>query len=337
MEQFWKFFSQNLFSYPAGSSPDPNHSSRPVTATVADFEDPNNNNKIVRKEMHYFYGNPFSTEAPPTDPVTFAGWWEGLEYNSYVTDANVNVLQQQQKVYQQRPCGSGETCPFNPQDDTAPAHDPQLCQQNTTLGSSGAAGQMYSYDQYNNQVFQWEYDYGQAPAIAGSCPAQGPNNYARVSWNTYVTQSNYIDPSVNLVSLLASSAVNPSQGNFGNVSYTYDEAGTLNDAPGVVGHDTNYGTNFTVRGNPTTISRSSSSLNKTLSTKLTYDIAGNLDSMTDANAAIHGVATTTTWSYLNNDGNPADYAHASFATGAFGLGAGTQSDWSSGKPLLLLL
>jgi RHS repeat-associated protein len=311
-----------VLSYPTGTAPDPNHSSRPVTAAVADIEDASNH--ILRKEEHYFYGNPFSTEAPTSDPTTFAHWWEGLEYNSYIKDGNDTVFKQQQEMYQQRPCGSNEGCNFNPQDDTAPAHDPQLCQQNTMLGSSGAAGEVYSYDQYNNQVFKWEYDYGQAPSISATCPAQGPNNYARVTWNTYLTDTAYTDPSVNLVSLLTYSAVNPSQGQFGNATYTYDEAGTLFDAPGIVGHDTAYDTSRARRGNPTTVSRYSSSLDKNLSTKLTYDIGGNVLSSKDPNQ------NSTSWSY-DAGGGPMDYAHSAYATNALGLTFGTTFDWSSGK------
>lgn len=317
-----------VLSYPAGTAPDPNHSSRPVTAAVADLEDANNN--ILRKEEHYFYGNPFSTAAPSADPTTFAHWWEGLEYNGYVKDANDTVFRQQQEIYQQRPCGSNEGCNFNPQDDTAPAHDPQLCQQNTTLGSSGAAGEVYSYDQFNNQVFKWEYDYGQAPSISATCPAQGPNNYARVTWNTYLTDTAYTDPSVNLVSLLTYSAVNPSQGQFGNATYTYDEAGTLFDAPGIVGHDTAYDTSRATRGNPTTISRYSSSLAQALSTKLTYDIGGNVLSSKDPNQ------NTTSWIYQNaGDPAPKDYAHQVSGTNAAGLSFGAVYDWASGKPWII--
>jgi hypothetical protein len=41
---------------------------------------------------------------------------------------------------------------FNPQLDSAPAHDPQLCQVNTTPDSTPASGMVLLYDLYSNQT-----------------------------------------------------------------------------------------------------------------------------------------------------------------------------------------
>ena len=72
---------------------------RPNFKAEADFEDASNN--LLRRENHYFWGNPLSTAAPPADNV-YADWWEGLEYQTDVADAT-GVMQSTQRVYQQRP------------------------------------------------------------------------------------------------------------------------------------------------------------------------------------------------------------------------------------------
>jgi len=104
----------------------------------------------------------------------------------------------EERVYGQRACASWETCSFDPTLDSAPAHDPQLCQTNTTWGNSTGTT-LVAYDQYNNVTDEWEYDFANAIGAGASCPS-APGNYLRHTNTTY-TGGGYLDPSVNLVSL----------------------------------------------------------------------------------------------------------------------------------------
>ncbi len=299
------------------SNLDPNHSTRPGTMVEVDFKDASNN--LLRVEKHFYYGDPSSTQAPPTNATQAAQWWLGLEFRTEIGNGS-STLRTVQSVFGQRPCAQGENCWFDPQAETSPPHDIQVCQTNTVLENGQTSGVVLAYDQYNNVTSKWEFDYGAAPAIGASCPST-PTSSTRYTYNTYVTSSSYTTPTVNILDLLASTAVNPNSGNYGNVSYTYDGS-AANDAPGIVGHDGNYGTGYNVRGNPTTISRSSSSLGQNISTTLTYDIAGNVLSVKDQN----NHTTTIQYSDPNNT-----YANPTQQTNAAGHITSAQYDWPSGK------
>ena len=295
------------------------HSARPGTLAQVDFQ--NSSGGLLRREKHYFYTDPSSTAPPPTDETTFAGWWWGLEFKTEIGNGST-TLQTAQNVYGQRPCNAGEDCWFgDPNLDTTPAHDIQVCQTYATLDSGIFSSLLLAYDQYNNVSSKWEYDFGAAPAIGTNCPsvAPAPSGWTRVTANTYKTDSAYI--TANLLGLPLSTAVTPcSVGNCGNAAYAYDEVATI-DAPGIVGHDATYGTSYNIRGNPTTISRTSSSQGL-IKTTLTYDIAGNVKSITDQNSH----ATTMVYSDPNNT-----YAHATQQTNALTQVTTAQYDLGTGK------
>jgi RHS repeat-associated protein len=305
-----------LFSYV--SAADPNHSTRPGELTTVTYKD--KNGQVLRVEKHYFYGDPASTKPPITDSTKYADWWEGLEFKSEVDNSSGAALQTTQQVWQQRPCASGEYCWYVPaDDDQAPLQDPQMCQSNTTLDGQ-TSGVVNQFDQYNNVTYKREYDYGSAPAIGASCPASPPVG-TRETWMTYQTASPYSDPNVHILNLPSLIAMQPSHGAYGYTTFSYDQTPPAN-ASGIVGHDANYGTGFTARGNLTQISKWSSSRNAWLNTQLAYDIAGNVVSTSDAASHV------TTLQY--NDPQ-STYAHATKVTNALNQSTTAQYDYYSGK------
>ena len=181
--------------------------------------------------------------------------------------------------------------------DAQPLHDPRLCQVNTNpTGSPGAAGSTFLFDQYNNATDQYDLDYGFAPAITASCPGSPASGVLHHTQTQYVTTTNYTAAGTNLVSLPSEIRIyDGSWVLYSDTKYGYDETTPSGD-PGLgTGHDnTNYG-GAAARGNVTSIARYLSPTgNIWFTSTLTYDVAGNLLSVKDANAH------TTTFGYSDN-------------------------------------
>lgn len=148
--------AKQIFPTPVYGNADPNHSGRVTTAAEVDYEDAGGN--LLRKETHFFYGNPSAPDSIPALPTDSPKWTDGMEFRTEIGDAGV-TLQTIQQVYGQRPCGALDpNCWFDPQADAAPPHDPQVCQSNTTLDNGAVATVTFAYDQYNNPTDKWEYD-----------------------------------------------------------------------------------------------------------------------------------------------------------------------------------
>ena len=308
-----------MLGYPGGNMADPNHSSRPVSQVMADFEDAGGN--ILRKEMHFFYGDPASMQAPPSDPTTFAPWWEGLEYQTRIADGNYTVRQAVQQVYQQRTCTEGNCWFGDPNSDTAPSHDPQLCQTVSTLDSA-ASGVLYKYDDYNNVSDKWEYDYGAAPGIGAGCLAAAPGNYFRHTQTQYVGGV-YLGSDINLLSLPDQVTVDVSGIVTAKTHYGYDEL-PLAPAPGIVGHDDAFGLGLTKRGNLTNPATCLNPANCTwMNHPRYYDVAGNMVSSSDAKN------NTTQFGY--NDDGQNKYAFVTSVTNALGHKTSFLYDYGAGR------
>ena len=127
----------------AAANLDARHPARP--GTVAEVNMLDAGGSLLRREKHFFYGDPASTQPPPADGSQYAGWWLGLEFRTETGDNN-GTLQTKQTVWGQRPCGPGEACWYDPQAESAPAHDPQPCQVTTTLDDGTASTVVLAYD-----------------------------------------------------------------------------------------------------------------------------------------------------------------------------------------------
>lgn len=278
---------------PATPTPiDPNHPTRSGTKVQVDFEDAPGN--VLRRETHYYYGDPSSPNALPTPDTSFPSWTDGIEFQAQIGSAGA-TLQTQQRVWNQRPCAAGENCWFDPQGEGSRPHDPQMCQANTELDStqaSQALGIVIGYDQYNNPTDTYEFDYGAAPGIGP--PPQGSENscptlpissgFARRTVTAYKTDSAYVAPSVNLVRLPISKTIYDGSGTqAAKENWGYDES-ALQIASGLAGHDdTNYGTGNTVRGNVTSHSVWQDTTGTSPSENYTYDTTGSPVGYTDFN------------------------------------------------------
>ncbi|HWQ55152.1 MAG TPA: RHS repeat-associated core domain-containing protein [Bryobacteraceae bacterium] len=273
---------------PASPSPiDPNHPTRSGTKVQVDFEDLSTN--LLRRETHYFYGDPSSPSSLPVPDTSYPNWTDGIEFKTEIGAAS-STLQVQQRLWRQRPCGGSENCWFgDPQADSSRPHDPQVCQANTQLDStqaSYASGLVFGYDQFSNSTDVYEFDYGSAPSIGASCPTLPiANGYARHTVAAYKDDSGYL--AVNLVRLPISRTVyNDSGGQASQESWIYDGS-ALQSASGLAGHDdVNYGTGNTVRGNVTAHQVWQSSTGTSPSESYTYDTTGSVVGYSDFNSNV---------------------------------------------------
>jgi hypothetical protein len=177
---------------PQSSGLDPNHSARPGTISNASYKD--GSGALQRFESHYFYGDPTSATSIPVHPTDYSPWYEGIDFQDAIGNTAGPWLTQNFKLWDQRPCAQGENCWFgNPQLDSAPAHDPQLCQVKTTPDSGPTSGMIFLYDRYNNQTAQYEYDYNSAPAIGAARPSAA-TGFTRQTPAAFSTGSAYLAP-----------------------------------------------------------------------------------------------------------------------------------------------
>lgn len=301
-----------LFSVSSSSSGlDSAHPSRPGAIGSASFyEIANNSLHLLRKEQHYFYGDPASN-ATPAPSNTYPDWWEGLEFRTDISDGS-SLLQSVQRTYQQRPWAGSETNQwFDPQQDGVPSHDPELVSE-TTIQDWAVKQKTYGYDAYNNRTDEWDYDWG----------AGAPGVFLRHLQTNYVTDQAYLD--ANLVSLptaiTVTDASNPNLWSSHRV-LCYDESPTNGGFPGYCRTATG------TRGNVTTDTSwlaVGQSFKAYPADQYTYDNYGNVLSHRDPNG------NTTTYAY--SDGS---YAHPNsiISPPANGVQQVTsiQYDYSTGK------
>ena len=302
--------AKTLFAAVPVSNPDSNHTGRSHglgTQVQVSYEDGSGN--LLRRDTHVYYGDPTSPLSVPADPTTYAPWSDGLEVASSVSDG-ATTLQSLQKVWQQRPCNQpGEVCTgFDPQSDNVRAHDPQLCQINTSLDSGQTSGVVTQFDIFNNQTALYEYDFGNAPSLNTGC-ASPPLSYLRLTETTYMG-GGYISAALNLVSLPATRTVKDQAGLRWSEGWGYDDSARLFSAIDVVSHDdVNYGITNTVRGNVT--SHSAPSGSSTPVEYFSYDTTGSMLSHTDF------IGNGATFTY----GESGDLAHVAPTTVVSALGA----------------
>ncbi len=308
------------------------YNGRPYVLATGKFEDANGN--ILRGENHYFYGNPYSATAPPADN-TYADWWEGLEYETDITDGGTTVFEATARLYQQRPWAAGENPWFVITADAAPLHDPQLCQANTAVGSA-TAGAVYVFDQYNNATDQYQSAFGSAPAIGSACPSS-MSPYLQHTNTSYLVSNargTYTGASTNLVSLPSEVKVWDGAGNLtSDTKLGYDEPQYgLANCPNLVGHDNANFAGGGTRGNLTSVQQYLNTSNSWITTDgREYDIAGNLV------GEIDGDGHTTTFSHNDSyaDGNNGrnTYAFLTWLQNAQGQTTFTSNyDYGSGQP-----
>ena len=268
------------------SNPDADHPGRSVTSVEAKYED--GSGSVLRREIHKFWGDPSSATAVPATPTTYPTWTDGIEFETDVYDAThtSTAMTAVKKVYQQRPCISGENCWFNPQLDNVRANDLQMCKTQTTLDGSAISGTVTGYDTsttFNRQTDLYEFQYGSAPAATGTCPTlSGLSGYFRHTQTGYFSDSAH--NAVNLTHLANLRTVASATGTLATEQWVYDGAAP-SGASGLAGgsHDSTFDTSYLARGNVTTHKTTSGT---TPAETFAYDTTGSAVSHTDFNGNI---------------------------------------------------
>ena len=281
-----------------------------TTETVKDAS-----NTVVSQTTHYFNGNPY-------DALTFVGiayndWSEGREqWTQFGAPALKTVSYAWQQAAATPWCNVSAGGPFACTESNGtgmPEENPRQTTIQTTLNDTQQVSQVVSaYDQFNNVTDRKEYDYGSG----------APGALLRDTLTYYVTDATHDDIPIRLLRLPSQVSVFDGSGNLASlVKYYYDQ-GTINDAPGIVGHDASAGTGDTLRGNLTTKSSWQNTANTYFNETYTYDIAGNIVADTDP------LGHTTGYSYADANNT---YAHPTAVTNALGQSISNAYDYYSGK------
>ncbi len=123
-------------------------------------------------------------------------------------------------------------------------NNPLTASKTTTLSDTNQVSKTsYSYDIYGNVTDEKDYDWGNG--AAGSLLRE-------ITWS-YVSGAQYTAPTVNLLRLPSYRTVSLNNISYAATAFTYDGS-SLQDAAGIVGHDSSYGTGLSVRGNLTSVS-----------------------------------------------------------------------------------
>jgi RHS repeat-associated protein len=194
-------------------------------------------------------------------------------------------------------------------------------QQVTTTMNSMVKQSTYTYDSYNNVNDEKDYDWGSG----------GPGGLLREISYGYLwqTNSNYSNPSINLVSApYVQDTWDTNHNHYAETVWHYDE-NTPQDDSGVIDHDSGYGTGFNTRANVTSVWGWLNTTNGFLPRSLmTHDVAGNVVTVKD------GDGNTTSFAYNDNypDGNRNTYGHLTVVANPFGqMPFQGQYDYNSGQ------
>jgi YD repeat-containing protein len=295
------------------------YSSPGGSVTVTDYD---GNDNLQSKVSHTLATPPWPPNLRAIDyDITTAGQEPTTQY--YDTNGST-LLRTISRTYQERSCTGDSTCWWvnnsNSNYDTRPPHDFLPWQETTTEGSF-TKQTVSLYDQYNNENNKTESDWGSAPS---------PGSVLRQTLTTFNTGSSYI--AANILNLPVESQTYSTSGGtlLADTKYSYDESTATPDT-GISGNTAPPA--GTPRGNLTTTRRcisttagcSWTSNTSTLPTTYTYDVAGNVTSITDPRQNV------THYSYADPQNT---YAHVTTITDALNQTREWAYDYSTGHPVL---
>jgi RHS repeat-associated protein len=299
---------------------------------------------VLAREKHYFYGDPRYFLGQPS-------WKDGRQYKTESIDANGNPILRRQESTWQQPlvtwcCASNQ--------DLAPPNNPRIIETTTTLldtnqiikkssvnPDTGAIG----FDQYNNPTDVWEYHIG-TTGTPGALVRQIHTDYLTIhptNGQNYATNTN-----IHVRNLPVQQAIYDAAGEQKALtSYEYDNyTEGLTNRTNVTGLDSAYGQAKTTRGNVTQTTHWVLHTGAEISSRLQYDIVGNVISSTDP------LGNTTSFEFNDRFGIPDNeaqsnispsevgnnfktYAFTTKVTGPapFNHTAYTQFDYYLGKPV----
>ena len=319
---------------------------------------------ILAREKHYYFGSPKSSFVE--EAYQYSNWKDGKEYKTEFFEKNSTgangLLRTVENTWQQPAAantwpltGQGETS------DTAKPNQPQITAVTTTLNDTTPnliSKQTFTYDQYTNRTEVKEYDLG--PSAPGSLVRRSATAYLTnnlgVNYATVNPSTTNPDPNatVHIRSLpLQESVYDSGTAEKARTTYEYDNyTGGLWDRSDITGHARMLGAqathtaSYVTRGNATQVTRVVLGTPEvSLSTRMQYDIAGNVRSVTDPKT------NTTTFEFDDRYGSPdteaesntvptelsnpprTTYAFATKVTNALTQNAYTQYDYYLGKPV----
>lgn len=266
--------------------------------TTVKLIDNQSNTKSVSKS--YFYGciqdgsNCIIPASNWGTPESAQKHLEGREFKSEIYNSSgTTLLRKTEIAYEPRMRAGGGNFgnPFY--------RDYRVTNVQNYLSDSGQLSKVvYGYNPsvpFNQQTDIYEYNFGLT--------------FVRRTHTDYLTNSNYTNSSVNLVNLPLETRVSSDYNSNVIVSrtkYEYDNyaSGTytapLVDCPNITGHNSNYGTTYTTRGNVTKVMTFADAQGQTgaVSVYTQYDIAGNIIK------AFDGKGYASTISYDDDFGSP---------------------------------
>jgi len=320
---------------------------------------------LLASEKHYFYGDYWSGLGASNSyagTFDYPGWKDGREYQTDLLDADGSTaLQRKTDIWQQRAtvswCTLGDGCPIK---------DPRIIETDSTLLDSNLVSkQTFNYDQYNNQIDVYKYDFG----------AGAPGPLVRRTHIDYVTLNNGVDyaadTNIHIRNLpLKWQVFDAVEKKRAETIYEYDNYNqsspdlfhaALADCPNISGHDGSFSTTYYNRGNVTKTTRdlldNMGSVIGSIGTYAQYDIAGNVVALIDPRSTdTPPNIIATTFDYRDNYGSPDNpavqssgdpannapselgvqlsYAFPFKVTNALGHNAYTKYDYYLGRPVL---
>ena len=318
---------------------------------------------LQEREKHYYTGDPIASLYQGS--VSYPGWQDGKEYRAEVIDTNgTQVLQRVDQVFQQR-----ESVPWwTGSADREPANDPRLVETTTTLPDTNQVARRSSinpndgsvgFDRYNNPTDVWEYDFGVGAAVV--LIRRTHTDYVETAngVNYQTLNPNNSNPdlatTIHVRNLpLQESVYDPAGVETARTTYEYDiYAAGLTSRLNITGHDTTVGsqpspihdTGYITRGNVTARVNWELSSGQQLTTRMQYDIAGHVVSVTDPKNNL-----PTTFEFADRFGVPdgearnnvqapielggqTTYGFITQITNPFGHTAYTQFDYYVGQPI----
>ncbi len=275
------------------------------------------NGRSLAQITHTFVGNAY--DSLYYNGIVYNDWREGRELT---TQWGLPILKTITYTWQQGGavawCNPSAGPPYTCSQSNGtgfPESNPQLVSETTLNDANQVSAVEYTYDQYQNVTGKKEYDWGSG--------AHGA--LLRETQTAYFWQSNpaYAASTFNLVRAPFIQTIYDGGGvAAAQMIWHYDERGVEEEA-GIVGHDdANYGSGFNLRANVTSRYRWSNASNNYIGTQMSYDVAGNLRTVQDANGH------TTTFGYGDAQGT---YAQATSSRNALGQATVAAYDYDTGR------
>jgi YD repeat-containing protein len=299
----------------------------------------------INRTKHFYNGVAGSSDSFVGISNAFQDpWLNGKEYQTDLIDSNGTTLLRRSTTTW------AQSSPFwwSQGSNYAPSNNPRVTETKTFLYDSNQVGKKtFGYDGYNNLTDTYEYDYG----------IGAPGLFLRRSHTDYLTTNpvnnlNYTSDNIHILNLPSQSWVSSDTSGNNKISlskYEYDNYASdsthaaLVDRFNISGHDSNYGTSYTTRGQVTKVTSYADAQNQTgaVSTYTQYDIAGNTVKAIDA------MNNAMTLSYNDSFGSPdaearnslppsllsgqQTFAFATSATNQLGYTGYTQVDYYTGQ------